>query len=63
MFINTQVEASNQMCKAVLEQVSKFLEKAHTSLNANIDRPNLPIKNRYEPKKNIYVVNTSFDHF
>ncbi|XP_025193738.1 uncharacterized protein LOC112593531 isoform X2 [Melanaphis sacchari] len=41
-----QVEASNQMYKAVLEQVSKFLEKAHTSLNTNLDKPNLPIKNR-----------------
>jgi len=42
-----QVEASNQMYKAVLEQVSKFLEKAHTSLNTNHDKPSLPIKNRY----------------
>ncbi|XP_050539774.1 uncharacterized protein LOC126904633 [Daktulosphaira vitifoliae] len=42
-----QVESSNQMYKAVLEQVSKFLEKAHTSLNTIVpDRPNLPIKNR-----------------
>ncbi|XP_025421619.1 uncharacterized protein LOC112691549 isoform X2 [Sipha flava] len=41
-----QVEASNQMYKAVLEQVSKFLEKAHTSLNNIQDKPNLPIRNR-----------------
>ncbi|XP_050421873.1 uncharacterized protein LOC126834172 [Adelges cooleyi] len=44
-----QVDASNQMYKAVLEQVSKFLEKAHTSLNTAVilpNRPNLPIKNR-----------------
>ncbi|XP_022167685.1 uncharacterized protein LOC111031879 isoform X2 [Myzus persicae] len=47
-----QVEASNQMYKAVLEQVSKFLEKAHTSLNTNHDKPNLPIKNRPSLKSN-----------
>lgn len=41
-----QVEASNQMYKAVLEQVSKFLEKAHTSLNAGHDKLNLPVKHR-----------------
>lgn len=41
-----QVEASNQMYKAVMEQVSKFLEKAYTSLNISDVKPNLPIKNR-----------------
>lgn len=34
------------MYKAVLEQVSKFLEKAHTSLNTIHDKPNLPVRNR-----------------
>ncbi|VVC39703.1 Hypothetical protein CINCED_3A009278 [Cinara cedri] len=46
-----QVEASNQMYKAVLEQVSKFLEKAHTSLNTVHDKPNLPVKHRRPPLK------------
>lgn len=41
-----QAEVSNQMYRAVLEQVSKFLERTNSSLNTPYEKPSLPFRKR-----------------